>query len=151
MYYYESRLTAIRMGPWKMHFTTRENYYDNLSARAAPLLINLRSDPFESYDSVDSFGHLAQRVSWIFEPIDGDRRRAFADPGGSIRPSRAAHRSTCRISCRTFCAGRSNRWSELELKTERRGSSPGRRRAYIRCKQHSSSFSIINSMCPWMR
>jgi arylsulfatase A-like enzyme len=69
LYYYESRLMAIRMGPWKMHFTTREDYYDNLAPRASPLLLNIRSDPFESYDSKDSFGHLAQRVSWLFQPL----------------------------------------------------------------------------------
>ena len=51
LYYYESRLTAIRVGPWKFHFTTRENYYDNLQPRAMPLVFNLRSDPPESYDN----------------------------------------------------------------------------------------------------
>ena len=69
LYYYESRLMAIRLGPWKMHFSTREDYYGNISARASPLLFNLRSDPFESYDSTDSFGHLGQRSSWIFQPL----------------------------------------------------------------------------------
>jgi arylsulfatase len=69
LYYYESKLAAIRMGPWKFHFTTREDYYGNLSPRAAPLVFNLRSDPFETYDSKDSFGHLAQRVSWLFQPM----------------------------------------------------------------------------------
>jgi arylsulfatase len=68
-YYYESRLMAIRMGPWKFHFNTREHYYDDLRARTAPLLFNLRSDPFESYDSKDSYGHLMQKVSWLFEPM----------------------------------------------------------------------------------
>ena len=69
LYYYESKLAAIRMGPWKFHFSTRENYYDNLAPRTAPLVFNLRSDPFESYDSKDSFGHLAQQVSWLFQPM----------------------------------------------------------------------------------
>jgi arylsulfatase len=69
LYYYESRLMAVRLGPWKMHFSTREDYYDNIAARASPLLFNLRSDPFESYDSTDSFGHLGQRSSWIFQPL----------------------------------------------------------------------------------
>jgi hypothetical protein len=32
-------------------------------------VFNLRSDPLESYDSKDSFGHLAQRVSWLFQPM----------------------------------------------------------------------------------
>jgi arylsulfatase A-like enzyme len=69
LYYYEGRLTAIRIGQWKFHFTTREDYYGNLSPRAAPLLFNLRSDPFESYDNKDSFGHLGQRLSWLFQPM----------------------------------------------------------------------------------
>ena len=34
LYYYESKLTAIRMGPWKFHFSTREDYYDNLCTAA---------------------------------------------------------------------------------------------------------------------
>ncbi len=69
LYYYESKLTALRMGPWKMHFSTREDYYDVLTPRTSPLLFNLRSDPFESYDTKDSFGHLGQRVSWVFQPM----------------------------------------------------------------------------------
>ncbi|WP_431266919.1 hypothetical protein [Dankookia sp. P2] len=69
LYYFESRLMAVRMGPWKLHFATRENYYDVITARHAPLFINIRSDPFESYDSKDSYGHLAQKVSWVFEPM----------------------------------------------------------------------------------
>jgi hypothetical protein len=39
---------AVRMGPWKVHFQTKENYYD----------------------SIDSFGHLEQRVSWLFQPMN---------------------------------------------------------------------------------
>jgi arylsulfatase len=30
---------------------------------------NLRSDPFESYDTKDSFGHPGQKVSWLFQPM----------------------------------------------------------------------------------
>jgi arylsulfatase len=69
LYYYESRLMAIRMEQWKFHFSTREHYYDSILVRTSPLVFNLRSDPFESYDSKDSFGHLAQRVSWLFQPM----------------------------------------------------------------------------------
>jgi arylsulfatase len=82
LYYYESRLAAIRMGPWKFHFTTREHYYDNLQPRAAPLVFNLRSDPLESYDSKDSFGHLAQRMSWLFQPMSelmGEHLKTLAE------------------------------------------------------------------------
>jgi arylsulfatase A-like enzyme len=68
LYYYESKLFAVRQGPWKMHFTTREDYYGVLVPRGL-LIFNVRSDPFESYDTKDSYGHLAQRVSWLFQPI----------------------------------------------------------------------------------
>jgi len=69
IYYYESKLTAIRMGPWKIHFSTKEDYYANLVPRTAPLLFNIRMDPFESYDNSDSYGHLIQKVSWLIQPM----------------------------------------------------------------------------------
>lgn len=68
-YYYESKLTAVRMGPWKFHFSTKEDYYANLVPRTAPLVFNLRMDPFESYDNKDSYGHLMQKVSWLLQPM----------------------------------------------------------------------------------
>ncbi len=68
-HYYESKLTAVRMGPWKMHFSTKEHYYDNLVPRTAPLLFNIRMDPYESYDNKDSYGHLLQKNSWLIQPL----------------------------------------------------------------------------------
>lgn len=68
-YYFESQLSAIRLGPWKFHFAIAEHYYDNLVPLAKPKVYNLRADPFESYDSVDSNGHLAQKVSWMLAPV----------------------------------------------------------------------------------
>ncbi len=69
-YYYESKLTAVRMGPWKFHFATKQNYYDPLvPLTGAPQVYNLRMDPFESYSSTDSNGHLLQKVSWLFQPM----------------------------------------------------------------------------------
>lgn len=67
--YYESILTGVRIGPWKFHFSTKEDYYANLVPRTMPLIFNLRMDPFESYDSIDAYGHLTQKVSWLFQPI----------------------------------------------------------------------------------
>ncbi|NEN88297.1 MAG: arylsulfatase [Okeania sp. SIO3H1] len=67
--YYESILTGMRIGPWKFHFSTKEDYYANLVPRTMPLIFNLRMDPFESYDSIDAYGHLTQKVSWLFQPI----------------------------------------------------------------------------------
>lgn len=68
-HYYESVLTAVRMGPWKFHFSTKEDYYANVVPRTVPLVFNIRSDPYESYDSTDSFGHLMQKVSWLIQPM----------------------------------------------------------------------------------
>lgn len=68
MYYHESRLMAVRQGPWKIHFSTREDYYDDITPRGY-LIFNLRSDPFESYDTKDSYGHMAQRTSWVVAPM----------------------------------------------------------------------------------
>ncbi len=68
-YYYENRLTAMRMGPWKFHFAEKESYYSNVTPRTVPLLFNLRMDPFESYDNEDSYGHLLQKVSWLMAPM----------------------------------------------------------------------------------
>ncbi|WP_417681731.1 arylsulfatase [Roseibium sp.] len=69
-YYYEDKLTAVRMGPWKFHFSTKEDYYANVVPRTMPLIFNLRMDPFESYDSTDAYGHLTQKVSWLFQPMN---------------------------------------------------------------------------------
>lgn len=69
LYYIESKLTAVRMGPWKLHFSTKEDYYAPVQPLFAPLMFNLRSDPFESYDSKDSYGHLVQKNSWISGPM----------------------------------------------------------------------------------
>jgi arylsulfatase len=68
-YYYESKLMAVRMNQWKWHFATKEDYYANVVPRTAPLIFNLRTDPFESYDSKDSYGHLLQKMSWMLAPM----------------------------------------------------------------------------------
>ncbi len=70
IYYFESQITAIRMGPWKWHFALKEDYYDNMTPRNFPKVFNLRMDPYESYDSTDSYGHLAQKVSWQMAPMN---------------------------------------------------------------------------------
>lgn len=68
-HYYESKLTAVRMGQWKFHFSTKEDYYANVVPRTVPLVVNIRMDPYESYDSPDSYGHLMQKVSWLLQPM----------------------------------------------------------------------------------
>jgi arylsulfatase A-like enzyme len=68
-HYYESKLTAVRMGPWKFHFSTKEDYYADVLPRTVPLVFNIRMDPYESYDSSDAYGHLMQKVSWLIQPM----------------------------------------------------------------------------------
>ncbi|AXI56777.1 arylsulfatase [Sulfitobacter sp. JL08] len=68
-HYYESIMTAVRMGPWKSHFSTKEDYYANVVPRTVPLVFNIRQDPFESYDTTDAYGHLMQKVSWLIQPM----------------------------------------------------------------------------------
>jgi len=69
IHYNESTLSAIRMGPWKFHFATTEDYYGTNEARSKPYIFNLRMDPLESYDSSDAYGHLLQKVSWLVGPM----------------------------------------------------------------------------------
>lgn len=56
IYYNESELTAMRIGPWKSHLKTREGFFDHLQPSA--LTFNLRMDPFERHD-----GHKADELS----------------------------------------------------------------------------------------
>ncbi|QCZ94918.1 arylsulfatase [Salinimonas iocasae] len=68
-YYYESQLTAVRVGPWKMHFATKPGgrYYEDLVTHTMPKLFNLRKDPMEHYDGVTGF-HQIMRKSWVMQP-----------------------------------------------------------------------------------
>ena len=69
-YYYESGLTAMRVGPWKMHFATKERYFDDMVQHTMPQLFNLRKDPFERYDDITGF-HLIMEKSWVMQPAIG--------------------------------------------------------------------------------
>lgn len=69
-YYYETSLTAMRVGPWKMHFATKERYFDDMVSHTMPRLFNLRKDPFEYYDDITGF-HLIMHKSWVMQPAIG--------------------------------------------------------------------------------
>ena len=68
-HYNESKLSAMRMGPWKWHFSTTDGYYGTTTGRSKPMVFNIRMDPFESYDTSDSYGHLLQKMSWLVAPM----------------------------------------------------------------------------------
>ncbi len=69
-YYYETNLTALRVGPWKMHFATKERYFDDIVQHTMPRLFNLRKDPFEKYDDITGF-HQIMEKSWVMQPAIG--------------------------------------------------------------------------------
>ena len=69
LYYYESDIKAVRIGPWKLHFATSENYYDVYQPQKFPIIFNLRMDPFESYDEVADRSAVLQRKQWLNEPV----------------------------------------------------------------------------------
>ncbi len=78
-YYYESNLTAIRLGPWKMHFATKPSglYYGDLVFHTMPMLFNLRKDPLEHYDGETGFRQI-MRKSWMIQPIIAKLREHLA-------------------------------------------------------------------------
>lgn len=82
-HYYEGGMTAVRMGNWKWHFATKEDYYANLVPLTVPLVFNIHADPFESYSATDgSAGHLLQKVSWLMGPMNeliSDHLKSLAD------------------------------------------------------------------------
>ena len=59
----------MRLGPWKIHFATSENYYDTYTKQKFPVFFNLRMDPFESYDEVGDRSSIVQRKQWLNEPL----------------------------------------------------------------------------------
>lgn len=69
LYYYESDIKAVRIGPWKLHFATSENYYDTYTKQKFPVFFNLRMDPFESFDEVGDRSGIVQRKQWLNEPL----------------------------------------------------------------------------------
>ena len=74
IFYNESELTAVRIGPWKSHMKVREGFFDNLQTSA--LVFNLRMDPFERHGGKES-NDLAMRLGMAW--------------GGQVRDLIGAH------------------------------------------------------------
>jgi arylsulfatase A-like enzyme len=76
--YNENQLTALRFGPWKSHFQTRDGFFDPFSESA--LMFNLRMDPFEQRDGHKS-NLLAMKKAFLggrIRDILEDHRRSLA-------------------------------------------------------------------------
>ena len=69
VYYYESELMAVRWRQWKVHLATKENYYAPIVKQSFPVVFNLRSDPFESWDDVSDRHAMIERKGWLEGPL----------------------------------------------------------------------------------
>jgi arylsulfatase A-like enzyme len=78
VYYRETRLLAIRKGPWKAHFVTQASYTgkDEPTEHNPPLLFNLDVDPSEKWD-------VAQQHPEIIEELRASTRKYIE----GIRPA----------------------------------------------------------------
>ena len=90
-YYNEGRMTAVRFGPWKTHFETRDGFFDFF--RQSSLLFNLRMDPFEQRDGHRS-ALLAMRKAFlggVIRDLLAEHQQSLAafpprQEGGTLRP-----------------------------------------------------------------
>ncbi len=91
IYYNESELTAVRIGPWKSHMQTREGFFDDLQPSAK--VFNLRMDPFEHHGGqvADDFA-MQMGFAWGGQVYDlvGAHLASFKEcpprqTGGSLR------------------------------------------------------------------
>lgn len=69
LYYYEADIKAVRVGKWKLHFQTSENYYEEWKTLKFPLIQNLHYDPYESFDTIPDRMQAMQRKQWLSEPV----------------------------------------------------------------------------------
>jgi arylsulfatase len=90
-YYDETKFTAVRIGPWKSHFMTREGFFDY--HKPSSLIFNLRMDPYERHGGQKS-NDLANRMGVAF--------------GGQIQDAVNAHMATFQ-ECKPRQAGGSLR------------------------------------------
>lgn len=66
IYYAESKLQAIRIDQWKLHFSARDGYYGSTTQYELPKIYNIRQDPFESYAEKGYMADVFQRKTYLF-------------------------------------------------------------------------------------
>jgi arylsulfatase len=69
VYYYESELMAVRWRQWKANFATKEDFYAPIVKQSFPVIFNLRSDPFESWDDIADRHAMVERKGWLEGPL----------------------------------------------------------------------------------
>lgn len=92
VYFYEgSDFTAVRVGPWKSHFLTREGFFD--SKKESSLVFNLRMDPYEQRDgqkSNDLAMKMGVALGGLIQDAVGEHMSTFKEckprqAGGTLR------------------------------------------------------------------
>ncbi len=61
-YYRGEQIYAVRMGPWKVHFTTQAGYRDSPHEQEPPLLYHLRHDPREKFNKAKKHPEIIQKA-----------------------------------------------------------------------------------------
>jgi arylsulfatase A-like enzyme len=68
MFFYRgTRLYAVRLGPWKVHFTTQAGYGDQPHEQDPPLLFHLEHDPSEKYNVAADHPEILTEIMRVVE------------------------------------------------------------------------------------
>lgn len=68
MFFYRGeQLFAVRMGPWKAHFTTQSGYSDDRTQHDPPLLYHLEHDPREKFDKAEEQPEVLAEIQSLVE------------------------------------------------------------------------------------
>ena len=68
-YHGESEIYAIRVNNWKVHFQTKDDWFEGtLKAPTMPLAVNLRVDPFEQSMDAPGYPLYAGEKLWAIQP-----------------------------------------------------------------------------------
>ncbi len=83
MYYGESRLYAVRVRNWKVHFQIKDNWFAGSTVQpTVPQPVNLRADPFEQHMESGNYPNYAVDKLWTVLPVQaiiGEHLATFKD------------------------------------------------------------------------
>jgi hypothetical protein len=96
-FYRGDRVFAVRMGPWKAHFTTQSGYADDRVQHDPPLLYHLEHDPREKFNKAESHSEVIGEIRSLLDqhreslnPREDQLARTFED--GARLPLKKASR-----------------------------------------------------------
>ena len=105
LYFNESELAAVRIGPWKTHMQVREGFFDYL--RPSSEVFNLRMDPFERARAEDAMGYqrwymermflIAPAAAYVGQWLQSFREFPPRQKPGSFNLDRAMEKVTSNV------------------------------------------------------